>query len=108
MLEKILNLVQKLDLKWWISLKAQQMLTILMAVFIVVFFSTTVMLFILVQTRVDEERRIKHVQIDKIQLKLDDCQESKYRTAEKYELLFFEARVIKEELKKSVNENTDP
>ena len=108
MLEKILNLVQKLDLKWWISLKAQQMLTILMAVLIVVFFSTTVMLFVQNQNQADKERLVRNEMRDQLQSKIDQCQESKYRIVEKYEILNYEGQVIKEKLKSSLNEKINP
>ena len=108
MLEKILNLVQKLDLKWWISLKAQQMLTILMAVLIVVFFSTTVMLFVQNQNQAEKDRIIRNEVRDSLQAKIDACQESKYRIVEKYEILHYEGQVIKEELKSSLNEKINP
>lgn len=99
MLDYILKLIQKLDLKWWISLKAQQMLTILMAVLIVVFFSTTVMLLIEIQSQSEKDRIVRNKIRDMLQSKLDNCQDSKFRLVEKYEILFFETEVIKKELK---------
>lgn len=115
MLEKILLLIQRLDLKWWISLKAQQMLTLLMSVLIVVFFSTTVMLFIETKTRVSEVRANKNAEIVLIKAELkaerektDACNESKFRLVEKYEILFFETKVMRDEINTQYYENKIP
>lgn len=104
MLEKILSIIQSLDLKGWSSLKAQQRLTIFMAVAIIVFFSTSVMLFIQNQTVRDTKNAERDIWVSKYEA----CTESKFKLVEKYEILFYETRNIKEEIKHTTNENTTP
>lgn len=70
-----------------------------------VFFSTTVMLFIQNQVQADEVRRVKNIEIAKYQKKFEDCQDSKFRLVEKYEILFYDTEVIKKEIKPIIHEN---
>lgn len=105
MFEKILTLIQRLDLKWWISLKAQQMLTLLMSVLIIVFFSTTVMLFIQGETRVKEVRISKNEELAIERAKSEALGERLIKLLEKYERLFFETERLKIEIKTENNDN---
>ncbi|HUI32004.1 MAG TPA: hypothetical protein VLY84_00175 [Dysgonamonadaceae bacterium] len=112
MFEKILALIQKLDLKWWVSLQAQQMLTILMSVLIIVFFGTSVLLFVQNQAikeaterKINEVRLIKNAELSIERSKTEACTESKFKILEKYELLFFETERVKKEIKSRNHEN---
>lgn len=91
------------------------MLTLLMSVLIIVFFSTTVMLFVQGETRVTEVRRLKNAEISILQSRIeaerektDACNESKFKLVEKYEILFYESKSLRDEVNTQIYENKSP
>lgn len=106
MIEKILSILQKLDLKWWSTLRSQQKLNIVMAMIIISLSLVVSWFFTLLMAKdaacnkaMEELRKQYALEIKIERSRTDEVSEKLFVLLQKYEQLFFETRRIKYEVK---------
>ena len=106
------KLIDKIDFKWWISLEAQQKLTVLMALMILGLSFIVGFLFLESEERINSVRaemnlmRIeKNVEISKERAKAESCQAQSILYLQEKDRQFYELLTRQEEINRKLNEN---